>query len=387
MATSLMSNPQAAAPPTHGEPVHITNATTRAQQPMTQVVPEEDTEHNIEVLDDEVCENDDEYDEFLTDGAGGDSEDGDEEENEDLREFRDDGSQVNAGTPSAKRRPLPGWLKDAFEQKLDDSRLRGDDKLPALYRDHKTFWFPTTSPFFRLRTTAPKPQDLFTPLFFLWDPLPLCPVGIPCPKCNTSLRRHCEINRPRRCVDINQTFWLIGYRYRCPNCVNPISGKKSVTFRSWDERILNKLPRELAVEFPALMSHRSAITKTFFSWMRSSLQCGMGPKQVSNALRVQHLEQHDVRQLQYLSSMAARRNMDMWLGMSFTPFPAFDDSSDAGFHGFIPTSGWLRDIYDKFIEGHGSEFNQHMSMLTGRVCAFDHSHKVCTCLGIQMNIF
>jgi hypothetical protein len=64
------------------------------------------------------------------------------------------------------------------------------------------------------------PQQIFNPLFFLWDPDALCPDGIPCPNCRNVLHRHQAISRPR-CVGIDQTFWIIGYRYRCRNCIHP----------------------------------------------------------------------------------------------------------------------------------------------------------------------
>ncbi|KAJ6538419.1 hypothetical protein B0H10DRAFT_2254857 [Mycena sp. CBHHK59/15] len=62
--------------------------------------------------------------------------------------------------------------------------------------------------------------------------------------------------------------------------------KKTITFRSWDSRILSVLPRRLAVRFPALLTHRSAILEDLFMFMRSCFQSGMGAKQFSDALRV-----------------------------------------------------------------------------------------------------
>ncbi|KAF8057819.1 hypothetical protein FPV67DRAFT_1394478, partial [Lyophyllum atratum] len=47
-----------------------------------------------------------------------------------------------------------------------------------------------------------------------------------------------------------------------------------------------------------------------------------------------------------------------------------------GFHGFVPSAQWLRDIYDQFIEEHRDQFNQHTAMLTAKICAIDHSFKL-----------
>ncbi|KIK59019.1 hypothetical protein GYMLUDRAFT_262146 [Collybiopsis luxurians FD-317 M1] len=37
---------------------------------------------------------------------------------------------------------------------------------------------------------------------------------------------------------------------------------------------------------------------------------------------------------------------------------------------------WFWGIYDGFIESHKQSFHQHTAMLTGRICAIDHSHKL-----------
>jgi len=66
-----------------------------------------------------------------------------------------------------------------------------------------------------------------------------------------------------------------------------------VTFRSWDSRIIAKLPVDLALEFPVQLSHWSRITLSAFHFMRSCFQNGMGAKQFSDSLRVQHLRRHD----------------------------------------------------------------------------------------------
>ncbi|KAJ7488756.1 hypothetical protein B0H11DRAFT_1912906 [Mycena galericulata] len=51
-------------------------------------------------------------------------------------------------------------------------------------------------------------------------------------------------------------------------------------------------------------------------------------------------------------------------GEKFKSFRAFDAKSLDGYHGFIPSSQWLRDLFDKFIELHGHDFDQAMSLLT-----------------------
>jgi len=99
----------------------------------------------------------------------------------------------------------------------------------------------------------------------------------------------------------------------------------------------------------------------------------MGAKQLINTLLVQHLQRYDELHLQYLQAIAT---CFPHAQQKFKPFLPFKDCSLDRFDGFVPSAQWLRDMYDAFIEEHQLAFNQHTSMLTGKICAIDHSFKV-----------
>ncbi len=82
--------------------------------------------------------------------------------------------------------------------------------------------------------------------------------------------------------------------------------------------------------------------------------------------------------LQYLQFLQRRRyDVSNWSQhQTFLPFLSFEDTSSEGYRGFVPSGQWLRDMFDTFMEEHTADINQHMSMLSGEVCAIDHSHKV-----------
>ena len=193
---------------------------------------EEDPQHAVEIPDN------DEDDEATGNGLG--HEDGDPDDEDELDDEGDEGPDVDddkgmATKAQRYRHPLPSWLLEPFKARVAESstQYRNAAGLLPLYAIHQTFWFPQPSTFF-LVTTNSTPQQIFNPLFFLWDPEALCPNGIPCPNCQNVLHRHQAISRPRRCVGIDQTFWIIGYQYHCRHCVHPKSNKSTVTFRSWD---------------------------------------------------------------------------------------------------------------------------------------------------------
>ncbi|KAF7783068.1 hypothetical protein Agabi119p4_2444 [Agaricus bisporus var. burnettii] len=233
--------------------------------------------------------------------------------------------------------PLPRWLMEPFEAAIEESKRRDNHGLPPLYQK-STFWFPTPAPYFLFRLCAHVlPQTLYNPRLFLWDPLAL--YRIPCPRCKLPLNRHSHIRHPRRCVDLNTTFWIIGYRYRCRHCTNPRTGRQTITYRSWDPRIMESLPPELAAEFPACLSYRSGMSKQLFELMRSTFQNGIGSGQFADLLGVQHLLAYNDLHLQYLNHLIARQqSLDSWIGAMYTPFLPFDDLSPQGHHSYTPSS-------------------------------------------------
>ena len=268
--------------------------------PTQSIIAEEDPQRSIEISED------DEDDEATGDGLG--EEDGDPDDDgegfDEEPEFDEETGMAGKAKPS--RRSLPPWLLEPFKARVAESSSQYRDAagLPPLYSQHQTFWFPQPSTYFLIKKGS-TPQQLFNPLFFLWDPEALFPDGIPCPNCRQVLHRHQAISQPRRCVSIDKTFWIIRYRYRCRNCVHPKTKKSTVTFRSWDQRILAVFPPALSAEFPALLSHRSAISTNLFTWMRSSFNYGMGSKQFADALRMQHVLRYDIMELQYLNHIVS----------------------------------------------------------------------------------
>ncbi|XP_006454867.1 hypothetical protein AGABI2DRAFT_148226 [Agaricus bisporus var. bisporus H97] len=278
-----------------------------------QIVPEEDPQQSI----DNTALQTDGDDNGLGDGLGeGDDEDEDEDNADD---------DVEGQSTSQPLRPLPPWLMNAFNERVKEASNRNAD-------DRQMFWFQEKATYFILENTSHVlPMQLYNPRFFLWDPQALY-KSLPCPNCARPLHRSQVIPRPRRCVDFHSTFYLIGYRYRCRSCCNPRTGKQSN---------------------------------------------GMGSKQFSDALRVQHVLAYDDLHLRYLEFFARRQfTLGDLLGRKYETFLPFDDRSPKGQHGFVPSSPWLCDVYDEFIENHQHEINQQTAMLPANICSIDHSHKI-----------
>ncbi|TEB19647.1 hypothetical protein FA13DRAFT_343031, partial [Coprinellus micaceus] len=299
---------------------------------------------------------------------------------EDSADWRDDLDDPEPGDPSPdtnempqkKPSPMPFWLETRFKWCLEKAKDRRDG-TPRLYWQNHTFWFPQESTWFLLQSHNPTPQLLYNPKFFLWDPMSLKPIA--CPHCGTSLVRHGHIARPRRVVDLDSTYWVVGYRYRCPSCRHHKSGRHTVTFQSWDKRVLDMIGWPLAAMFSAKFTKRSGVSIPVFELMRMCFLNGMGAKQFSDTIRTLHLLNYDKLYLQYLSSQAS---IPFWArseDFKVYTFPPYDDSGPMGPHGYVPSATYFRKLYDEFIEEHRDEIMHHTSMLSLESGALDHSFK------------
>ncbi|KAF8801127.1 hypothetical protein BYT27DRAFT_7227031 [Phlegmacium glaucopus] len=332
--------------------VHATSNSEFSPQKLTQhIIPSEDPQHAVEINDDE--------DDGVGDGIG--EEDGDDDDDNENDNEKDPANEdlPSPEKPPCIRQPLPPWLLRAFKARVTECEKRDEQGWPLCNLQD-------------VLGGLTSPTSLYNPRFFLWDPKALY-KDLPCPICR---QHHATISRPQQCIDITSKFYIIGYRYRCVNCLHPQMKKKMVTFRSWDRHILAVLPSALAAEFPAYLSHRSGMSKALFSWMRMSFSSGMGAKWFTDALVAEYLLRYDELHLQYLDYIASNIMMNTWIGKKYQSFLPFHDTSPDGRHRFVPCSQWFWDMYDCFMEDHRHEFNQHTAMLSAEICAIDHSHKI-----------
>ena len=240
---------------------------------------------------------------LMGDGVG-DEDDGGEDESDQQELHNGPGTAVGHKT----QRTLPPAIKDEYERHLDYLKQTPHGSKPCLYEINQTFWLPHQANFFILnRSSKPYPAQLYNHRWFYWDPDHLVEGGLKCPNCGAKLHRH-GFSRPRCVVDLQNVFYMIGQRHRCPKCRHPKTNEHSITFNSWDHRIVAKLPKALAAEFPACLSHRNAIADSVMAVMRTCFQYGMGSKQFSNCLQVLHHQYFDTIHAQYLDGILERKH-------------------------------------------------------------------------------
>ncbi|KAL9536765.1 hypothetical protein MBANPS3_012383, partial [Mucor bainieri] len=160
-------------------------------------------------------------------------------------------------------------------------------------------------------------------------------------------------------------------RYRCSmqNC------KKK--YNAHDDQIIEQLPMELQMEFPAVLTHRAGVSKAVANLYRPCIQNSVGPERFQKIIREQHHLKHDRLELQYLLAKVNQRNSAFEnSGFNFPPVEPFSNFDDPkGYAGYVPSGGYFRTLYTSLIEVLQPKMDKHMMLLDGNVLKGDHSFK------------
>jgi hypothetical protein len=285
------------------------------------------------------------------------------------------------------------WLYTFFTQSLG-KRLQERDgrslKMPTEYTVG-SFWVQQQDPTFSLafKGITTSIQSLFMPRIFLWLPHFLVKT-VACPKCGKELEKN-GIAAPRRIVDIDSCFWLLTWRYQCRPC--------ATHFQGWSTDLLETLPRYIRLAFPAFLSYRSGISTALTQLLRTCYQHKMGAASIRALLLEMHTRKFDQRCTQYLEaglevelrnrsvieaqSTTGRRQTSLndTFGYPDPKMPFLGSFWDTnGYAGFVPSTSYLIDVYNKLVDASCPPADQHTSLLPVDQISIDDSHKVCVLL-------
>lgn len=164
-------------------------------------------------------------------------------------------------------------------------------------------------------------------------------------------------------------------RYRCKKASRPHS------FSGIDPNLIRQLPLHFQAAFPAILTHRSGVSKAVAKLMRPLHQHGVGPYRFQRIMRIMHMEYYDDTQLQYYSAVESyvnseRTGISSWLGrqQDFIPFSSFKDKLQ--YNGYIPSANYLSYVYSSYIASLRPFMDQLMSFVDGIVLKGDHSFKI-----------
>ncbi|KAI7878129.1 uncharacterized protein EV154DRAFT_606504 [Mucor mucedo] len=148
-----------------------------------------------------------------------------------------------------------------------------NEGYPSEY-NNGTFWIEPMMTFFALQSKK-EINYLYRPRVFLWIPHLLLNKGLGrlrCTKnnCNKKLETKGYNKKPhaRRIVDI---------------CCD---SKCGASYNAHDPEIIEQLPLELQVEFPAVLSHRGGISKVIADLLRPCIQNSVGPERFQKILPI-----------------------------------------------------------------------------------------------------
>lgn len=146
--------------------------------------------------------------------------------------------------------------------------------------------------------------------------------------------------------------------------------------------IMKQINLDLQAEFPAVLTHKSGVSKSMIKLMRPAFQHGIGPHRMSKILRIMHTERYDELQLQYYIALDNRRSNPNLLSFFSNSsnvrlsaeFPKYDDRST--YNGFSPSANYLSYVYSCIISKLSPLIDQLISMLDGIILKGDHSFKI-----------
>lgn len=166
-------------------------------------------------------------------------------------------------------------------------------------------------------------------------------------------------------------------RYRCLN------KSKNHSFNGYHPDLVRQLPLKVQAEFPAVLTHRSGISKMLAKIMRPLFQHGIGPHRLSKVLRVLHTERYDELQLQYYANASDEvykpsiRTSVLGLHKDPSKFEEFSNFEDKKkYNGYVPSANYISYVYSSLIAEVRPMMDQLMSFLDGVVLKGDHSFKI-----------
>ncbi|CEP11895.1 hypothetical protein [Parasitella parasitica] len=235
----------------------------------------------------------------------------------------------------------------------------------------ETFWIEPVNSFFALMKCKSN-KALYRPRVFLWLPHHLLAnkmKDLQCPKCNNRSLEVKGFNKnphARKIVDLSSCFYLMSTRYICTEtgCATSLNAH--------DNRIIQQLPLELQMEFPAVLSSKGGVSKVVADLLRPCMQNSMGPQRFQKVLREMHVLRHDRLELQYLLSAFSKKSGVLHF-QAFEPYSTFDDPTK--YAGYVPTAAYFRTLYTAIIQQLQPKMDKQIMLLDGKVLKGDHSFK------------
>ncbi|GAA5803691.1 hypothetical protein HPULCUR_009174 [Helicostylum pulchrum] len=174
-------------------------------------------------------------------------------------------------------------------------------------------------------------------------------------------------------------FYLMSMNYRCTRAVC------RTTFSGCDQDIVKQLNPGHQRAFPAILTHKSGISKDLCNVMRPLFQHGVGPHRLSKVIRILHTQRFDELQFVYYNGIndfkpnVASQLLNGAESQTFDQFSNFSDRMK--YNGYTPSSNYLSYVYSSLVAEYRIFIDQHTSQLDGIILKLDHSFKIIKRMG------
>lgn len=157
------------------------------------------------------------------------------------------------------------------------------------------------------------------------------------------------------------------------------------TFSGYDQGLIKQLNVGHQRAFPAILTHKSGISKELSNTMRPLFQHGIGPHRLSKIIRIMHTQRFDELQFVYYNGISNfKPNVASQLSNGNGPqqFEQFSDFFDKmKYNGYIPSSNYLSYVYSSLVAEYRLFTDQHTAQLGGIILKLDHSFKIIKHMG------
>ncbi len=186
------------------------------------------------------------------------------------------------------------------------------------------------------------PKYFYYPRMFVFAPdLTLPYARIRC-SCGGDTATKGWSDKLRRVVDNHDCYYIFGRRYSCKCCQKH--------FVCYSDEVLQTLPLEVQLAFPAVLSHRSGLSRDLMHNIISFVDMSIGPTAAAKHIAENHTRRHAEFQLRYYSTLRSilslqqptlhfsAQRLKTAPGSMFEKIPLFSKFKDqSGYCGFLPS--------------------------------------------------
>ena len=207
--------------------------------------------------------------------------------------------------------------------------------------------------------SKPDPEKFLMRRVFLWLPRRMFSFDFKCPECGRSLHSKGLSHKVRTVLDIKDYYYIVTEFLGC-TC------KKTLV--STDQRIINQLPSDLALNFPAVLTSKYACDKSIISLMKSRT-IGNSSHALKNTLHEIHSEHWMKLGLDYMSSCKQFKAQVKFekKDAKFIPFPSFRA---------LPTPAWLLSVYVRDVWSRLDSCKSQVTSMFGDILKIDSNKKM-----------